>query len=118
MSMTSDEEKVFAALREHRGRANDVKGVSLAEKLNLSHRRLHEGIESLITVHGVPIGSDPVDGYYIIATEDAYLKARHKLFTRLVELGRRLKALESAYRRYVAQPCQISLFEEQQITCA
>ena len=118
MTMTPDEETVFTALQTHRGRPNGIAGKDLAEQLNLRHRLLRECIETLITIHGVPVGSDPVNGYYLIVTEDEYLKSRHELVTRIVALARRHKALESAYRRGVAQPNQPTLFEEQPIACA
>lgn len=97
--MTETERTVLDVIRLLPGRKYGVRGRDLAEAVELRHRLLREVIESLITVHGIPIGSDPINGYYLILTEDEFRKARHELVTRIEALGRRLRALEAAFTR-------------------
>jgi hypothetical protein len=119
MKLTDLESEVLDALRAaHIGRENGVGGNALAARVNLPNRVLRKTIESLIKAHCVPIGGDPVHGYYIIANEAEFMAARHELTTRLVALGERLRALDTAFRQDVAQPRQPKLFEESPPACA
>lgn len=102
----------------HIGRDNGISGRALASKVSLPNRVLRKTIEALIKTHHVPIGGDPVHGYYVIANEEEFKVARHELTARIVALGDRLRALESAFRTDVARPRQSSLFEESQPACA
>lgn len=117
MTLTDLETTVRDALYgSHIGRENGISGRALASKVGLPNRVLRKTIESLIKVHRVPIGGDPVHGYYVIANEEEFKVARHELTARIVALGDRLKALDSAFQRDVAQPRQPLLFEDS--TCA
>lgn len=119
MKLTPHEEIVLSTLRrDHTGTANGIGGKALEAKLDLPSRRLREAVESLIKIHRVPIGADPVNGYFIISTEQEFEAARHELTARIVALGERLKALETAFRQSVALPRQTSFFDERSSSCA
>ncbi|MEK8022885.1 MAG: hypothetical protein AAB229_03655 [Candidatus Hydrogenedentota bacterium] len=119
MKLTPNEDAVLSALqRDHTGSGNGIGGKALQEKLDLPNRRLRETIEALIKTHRVPIGADPVNGYFIIANEAEFEAARHELTARIVALSERLKALETAFRQSVALPRQSSLFEDRSSPCA
>lgn len=119
MTLTPNEEIVLVALRcSHVGRDNGISGRALQEKIHLPNRRIREAIESLIRVHRIPIGGDPVHGYYIIANAEEFECARHELTARMTSLGDRLRSLETAFRQDVAEDRQPNLFEERHTPCA
>jgi hypothetical protein len=116
--LTPNEESVLAGLRDgHVGRENGISGRLLQEKLRIPNRRIREAIESLIRTHRVPIGGDPVHGYYIIANEEEFKGARRELTARMTSLGGRLRALESAFLKEVAEPRQPTFFDDRSAPC-
>lgn len=120
MKLSPEEEHLFNILRhDHVGRENGIGGKSLVDKSGLRHRLLRETIESLVTVHRIPIGSDPVYGYYIIASEIEYRKARHELSSRIGALSQRIKALDRSFATDVAVAGQTPIpFPGEEPQCA
>lgn len=118
MNLTPNEASVLTALRDgHVGREHGISGRLLQEKLRIPNRRIREAIETLIRAHRVPIGGDPVHGYYIIANEEEFKGARRELTARMTSLGDRLRALESAYLRDVATDRPPTLFDDRSTPC-
>lgn len=103
MTLSAEEQDVLDHLREFNvGRINGIGGKALADELNMPNRIVRKAIESLVSEHGIPIGSDPIRGYYLIACEEEYKIARYELVSRLRALGKRLRALDAAFLRWIA----------------
>jgi len=68
--LTEEEFSVFAVLRRRKGKERAIGKKELAKILGMDERMVRRVIKALIEEHGVPVGSDYVRGYFIVAAPE------------------------------------------------